>query len=64
VRTAAHALTSQGLSAQGFHADVTDEAAFGELVQAVHAEHGRIDNLVNSAGVFTPADATDLAQSE
>jgi len=31
--------------------DVTDELAWAELVMAVDAEHGRIDMLVNAAGI-------------
>ncbi len=34
--------------------DVTDEAAVGALVEQVIAEHGRIDVLVNNAGLVEP----------
>jgi NAD(P)-dependent dehydrogenase (short-subunit alcohol dehydrogenase family) len=32
--------------------DVTDEVGWGDLMAWVNAEHGRLDVLVNSAGVF------------
>jgi len=64
VRVAVEGLTARGLSAQGITTDVTDGTAVGDLGRTVHAEHGRIDILVNSAGVFTTADATDLELDE
>jgi NAD(P)-dependent dehydrogenase (short-subunit alcohol dehydrogenase family) len=42
--------------------DVTDEAGWADLMAWVEAEHGRLDVLVNSAGVFfaRPLDETSL----
>lgn len=37
--------------------DVTDSAAFGSLVEDIFAGHGRIDVLVNAAGITLPAQA-------
>jgi len=37
------------------HLDVTDAGAWGDLVAATTAEHGRIDVLVNNAGIFRKA---------
>jgi NAD(P)-dependent dehydrogenase (short-subunit alcohol dehydrogenase family) len=34
--------------------DVTSEAAWADVIDAVVAEHGALDGLVNIAGVFTP----------
>lgn len=43
------ALRSRGLRARS--ADITDEAAVDRLVGEIHAEQGRVDLLVNSAGL-------------
>ncbi len=45
------AITSAGGHARAFGADVSDPDACGELVQAVQAAFGRLDVLVNNAGV-------------
>ncbi len=37
---------------QGHRVDVTDEAAFDQLVQRVLAEHGRLDAVVNTVGGY------------
>jgi 3alpha(or 20beta)-hydroxysteroid dehydrogenase len=41
------------------HLDVRDEAAWSSLVEEVLAAHGRLDALVNNAGVFTYARLTE-----
>ena len=48
---------------EGYVADVTRSAAVKTLVAGVIADHGHIDILINSAGVFlpTPAGAADEA---
>jgi NAD(P)-dependent dehydrogenase (short-subunit alcohol dehydrogenase family) len=50
-----------GGDSAGFAADVTDPAAVTAAVDAVLAAYGRIDILVNSAGVALLAPAEDLA---
>jgi NADP-dependent 3-hydroxy acid dehydrogenase YdfG len=45
-------LRGAGLSAEARELDVTDRAAYGALVAAVVAEHGRLDVLVGNAGVM------------
>jgi NAD(P)-dependent dehydrogenase (short-subunit alcohol dehydrogenase family) len=47
-------------------ADVTDEAAMGQFVQAVRDRHGRVDGLVNAVGGFAGGDllSTPLAAWE
>lgn len=42
----------QGVAAEAFQADVTDEAAVKGMVQQVAAKFGRIDVLVNTAAVW------------
>jgi NAD(P)-dependent dehydrogenase (short-subunit alcohol dehydrogenase family) len=49
--------------ATGFACDVTDPAAVDAAVDAVLAEYGRIDILVNSAGVAILAPAEELTTS-
>lgn len=48
----AAALRPFGVEAEAFGADLTDEAAVRGMVQAVLARFGRIDVLVNCAGVW------------
>jgi D-threitol dehydrogenase (NAD+) len=50
-----------GGDSAGFGADVADAAAVSTVVEAVIAAYGRIDILVNSAGVAILAPAEDLA---
>ena len=44
--------TAETIGAQGFLVDVTSRRSFAAFVDAVLAEHGRIDVLVNNAGVM------------
>jgi len=64
VEAAVSALLADGLSAQALPADVTDADAFDRLVGSVRDQHGRIDVLVNSAGVYSTAPAVSLDLDE
>jgi NADP-dependent 3-hydroxy acid dehydrogenase YdfG len=44
--------TAKALGAQAFQVDVTSRPSFAAFIDAVLAEHGRIDVLVNNAGVM------------
>lgn len=44
-------LVSGGLKAQFAELDVTDEDRWGELVSAIETKYGRLDVLVNNAGI-------------
>lgn len=44
-------LSSAGGRAEYRHLDVSDEAAWADVVAAVVTDHGRIDGLVNNAGI-------------
>lgn len=46
------AISAEGGSSEGLHADVTDERAVESTVRDIVARHGRIDVLVNNAGLF------------
>lgn len=59
VRQAAHL----GSGHSGHACDVSDEAAVAAAVEEVVARHGRIDILVNSAGVAFLAPAEELSSS-
>ena len=73
---AARALSDQGATVVGadldgdgasrLRVDVTDEASVAALVGTVLARHGRIDVLVNAAGVMLrkPYDETSLSEFE
>ncbi len=47
----AEALTNAGLTGEGMALDVTDPAQCDALVEAIVKQHGRIDVLVNNAGI-------------
>jgi 3-oxoacyl-[acyl-carrier protein] reductase len=51
-RDAAERLKAEGHKAQAIPLDVTQPDSCARLVEAVMAEHGRIDVLVNNAGLF------------
>jgi NAD(P)-dependent dehydrogenase (short-subunit alcohol dehydrogenase family) len=46
------------------HCDVGDKAQVDALVQQVMAAHGRIDVLVNNAGIFKAADFLDVTEAD
>jgi NAD(P)-dependent dehydrogenase (short-subunit alcohol dehydrogenase family) len=50
----ARAIREAGGAAEGFAGDVRDPLACSTLVEDVVARFGRVDTLVNSAGVFIP----------
>lgn len=56
-------IAGSGGRASAHAADVRHQAEIGAVIDAVVAEHGRIDMLVNCAGVFlpTPIGATESA---
>lgn len=45
-------MRSSGLKADGFHGDVADEASMAALFGEIDRRHGRLDVLVNSAGIL------------
>ncbi|MXW94512.1 MAG: SDR family oxidoreductase [Acidimicrobiaceae bacterium] len=48
------AITDRGGTAMAAPADVSDSTQVGAMVDAIMAEHGRIDVLVNNAGIVSP----------
>jgi len=62
-------ITEQGGNAMAVAVDVGDEASVHAMVDAVRAEHGRIDVLINNAAVFStltmqPFDEIPLSEWE
>lgn len=60
-------LTGEGATATGIRADVSDPVSVEAAVAAVMTAHGRIDILINNAGLFSditraPFDRLDLAE--
>ncbi|WP_144096245.1 SDR family NAD(P)-dependent oxidoreductase [Croceicoccus sediminis] len=56
-------LREEGLTATGLAQDVTDAAAWTELVDTVTKERGRIDGLVNNAGIAVLRFMQDLDEA-
>lgn len=53
---AAAALTDEGARARAVHLDLNDPASIAALAAAIEAEHGRLDVLVNNAGIVATGD--------
>jgi NAD(P)-dependent dehydrogenase (short-subunit alcohol dehydrogenase family) len=56
----AEELCAEGLTAAGVAQDVTDEAGWAALIESVKAQTGRIDGLVNNAGIAVLKWTADL----
>ncbi|CAM5783440.1 SDR family NAD(P)-dependent oxidoreductase [Ottowia pentelensis] len=52
------------LQADYMHCDVGDKAQVDALVAKVLGQHGRIDVLVNNAGIFKAADFLDVSEAD
>jgi len=57
-------LTADGMTAEGFPADITDRDRVGGLVDAVEQRLGPVDFLVNAAGVLHPAEARRMTDHD
>ena len=64
VNAEALATQSATLGITGVPLDVADEAAWEAVIGGIIADHGRLDVLINNAGIFTscPVDETPLAE--
>jgi 3-oxoacyl-[acyl-carrier protein] reductase len=52
----AEALSAHGITARGFVGDLSEPTAAGELVRQAHAHFGRLDVVVNNAGMVSTSD--------
>jgi len=59
----AEALSVNGTSARFLAADLSDRAAPEAIIQAALAAFGRVDVLVNNAGILTPGRADDTTDA-
>jgi 3alpha(or 20beta)-hydroxysteroid dehydrogenase len=57
----AASLNTQGLRAEYHHLDVRDAASWAHLVNTALARHGRLDVLVNNAGINIPVTIEDAS---
>jgi gluconate 5-dehydrogenase len=64
VEPAARALTAQSLQASTAIFDVTDRDAVRAAVRAIEGEHGRIDVLVNNAGIQRRGALAEFSQQD
>jgi galactitol 2-dehydrogenase (L-tagatose-forming) len=64
LNTAVHRLTETGVNATCVVADVTDPIAVTKVADAIAAEHGKIDILVNSAGIARLGSAIETTDDE
>ena len=56
--------TADELGARYLHCDVGDKAQVDAMVGRTMAEHGRIDVLVNNAGIFKAADFLEVTEDD
>lgn len=52
VASAVAGLSADGLNCHGYSANVADESSVEQLFATLRAEHGRLDALVNNAGIL------------
>lgn len=57
-------LNSLGVEAAGFQADLSDEVAVKAFAEAVLAEFGRVDLLVNCAAIWEPKRLEDVTAAD
>ncbi len=63
-RQAAAELTEQGIRAAAFQADVSDAGQADQLVAEAVREFGRLDVLVNNAGISAPGPALETSDAD
>src|SRR5688500_2106670 len=58
------AATAEAVRGQYLHHDVASEDQWASVVEAVLARHGRLDVLVNNAGIYLPGRVTTVTLAE
>jgi 3-oxoacyl-[acyl-carrier protein] reductase len=64
VREAASTLAAAGATVAAYRVDVTKREDVDDMVAAVLAEHGRIDVLVNNAGITKDARLAKMTEAQ
>ena len=64
LQAAIASLSKEGAEARAYAADVCDEAAVASLFAQVMADFGRLDSLINNAGINIRKPVQDLALAE
>jgi 3-oxoacyl-[acyl-carrier protein] reductase len=57
-------IKASGREASGYLVDVTDRSSIDEMVAGVNASYGRIDTLVNNAGVVQDARMVNMTEEQ
>lgn len=57
-------VSRHGPPALGFVVDVTDRVSIDQMVRAVVEKHGRIDTLVNNAGIVADAQVKNMSDAQ
>jgi NAD(P)-dependent dehydrogenase (short-subunit alcohol dehydrogenase family) len=57
-------LVADGMKAEGIALDVTDEASLAACFEALKGRHGRLDVLVNNAGIAIRKPTTELGRAD
>ena len=63
-KEAAAALRTEGLPVDYLHLDVTQETDWDTAVKLIEETHGKLDVLVNNAGIFGSSDVLDCSLAE
>ncbi len=63
-RQVAGRLGQSGASALAVQVDVADEVEVGKLIESTVAEYGRVDYMINNAGIAIGGDSRDLSMQQ
>jgi len=63
-RAAAERLRAEGLEVEFAPLDVADDASVSELARLMRTTHGRVDVLVNNAGIMIDGESSDIRSAK
>lgn len=52
IRDNLSAMQSAGAKVRYYQVDVCDDQAFGDLIEAIYYDHGRLDGVIHGAGII------------